>query len=166
MLKTTRLAMPEEAAALPELGTITLDRQARARRRIVLATDDGAELLLDRADASPLREGDLLLLEGDAPGTIRVKAAAETLLQIHAHDAAELARIAWHLGNRHTRAEITPHAIYIEPDHVLAEMVAGLGGHVHRVRRPFDPEGGAYSGGGHGHRHHHEHDHDHGEGGR
>ena len=82
---------------------------------------------------------------------------------------SSLARIAWHIGNRHTPAEITAEAIYIKPDHVLAEMVAGLGAHVHMVRRPFEPEGGAYGSkgplqqghhhGGHDHKHDHDHDH-------
>lgn len=142
--------------------TITLDRQSRHRRRVVLKTDSGRELLLDLAEATYLADGDALLLDGGA--IVLVKAAAEELLEIHASDAIALARIAWHLGNRHTPAQIAGDAILIQPDHVLAEMVAGLGAHVHRVRRPFEPEGGAYGGhgplqGGHGHHHHH-HCHD------
>ena len=79
-------------------------------------------------------------------------------------NALALARVAWHLGNRHTPAQIEEGRILIQPDHVLAEMVEGLGAHVHRVKRPFEPEGGAY--GGHGplhasHHHHHHGDHDH-----
>lgn len=140
--------------------TITLDRQSRHRRRVVLKTDSGRELLLDLAEATYLADGDALLLDGGA--IVLVKAAAEELLEIHASDAIALARIAWHLGNRHTPAQIAGDAILIQPDHVLAEMVAGLGAHVHRVRRPFEPEGGAYGGhgplqGGHGHHHHHHH---------
>jgi urease accessory protein len=92
-------------------------------------------------------------------------------MEIHATDALALARIAWHLGNRHTPAQITASAILIQPDHVLAEMVEGLGAHVHRVKRPFEPEGGAYGGhgplhSGHHHHHHHgDHDHHHGPSG-
>lgn len=148
--------------------TITLDREARYRRRIAMTTDRGHGFLLDLAEATYLAHGDALELDNGL--LIKVQAAPEDLMQIHAHDALALARIAWHIGNRHTPAEITAEAIYIKPDHVLAEMVAGLGAHVHCVRRPFEPEGGAYGGkgplqsghhhghadgGGHGHSHEH-----------
>jgi urease accessory protein len=149
------------------VDAITLDRQSRFRRRVLLTTDGGRELLLDLPEATYLADGDALAVDG---GAILVKAAAEDLLEIHAPDARALATIAWHLGNRHTPAEITPGAIYIQPDHVLAELVEQLGAHVHRVRRPFEPEGGAYGGkgplhSGHHHHHsggHHHHHHDHG----
>lgn len=148
------------------VDTITLDRQSRYRRRVLLTTDGGRELLLDLPEATYLAHGDGLAVEG---GAVLIKAAAEDLLEIHAHDALALATIAWHLGNRHTPAEITRGAIYIQPDHVLAELVEQLGAHVQRVRRPFEPEGGAYGGKGplhsghhhHGGGHHHQHDHDH-----
>lgn len=123
--------------------TITLDRESRYRRRVVLTSDTGAEFLLDLPEATYLAEGDALTGE---TGTILIKAAAEALLEIHAHGPRALARIAWHIGNRHIAAELTDEAIYIQPDHVLAEMIHGLGGHVHQVMRPFEPEGGAYGG--------------------
>jgi len=149
------------------LDTITLDRQSRYRRRVLMTTDGGRELMLDLPEATYLADGDAFAVAG---GAVLVKAAAEDLLEIHAHDALALATIAWHLGNRHTPAEITRGAIYIQPDHVLAELVEQLGAHVHRVRRPFEPEGGAYGGkgplhSGHHHLHgggnHHHGDHDH-----
>ena len=151
--------------------SITLDRAQRHRRRVVLTTDGGQQLLLDLPEATYLADGDALVL--DDGGLVLVKAAPEDLLAIHAHDPLQLARIAWHLGNRHTPCEMTADALYIQPDHVLAEMVAGLGGHVHAVRRPFEPEGGAYGGNGplvkghghaHGHSHAHSHAHHHGPG--
>jgi urease accessory protein len=146
--------------------TITLDRQSRYRRRVVLKTDGGRELMLDLSEATYLADGDGLQIAGG--GIVLVRAAAEDLLEIHAEDAVALARIAWHLGNRHTPAQITADAILIQPDHVLAEMVAGLGAHVRKVKQPFEPEGGAYGGHGplhtshhhsHGHSHTHTHDH-------
>ena len=148
--------------------TITLDRQSRYRRRLVLKTDTGRDLMLDLAEATYLADGDGLLLRDG--GVVLVRAAAEELMEIHAADALALARIAWHIGNRHTPAQITPDSILIQPDHVLAEMVEGLGARVHHVKQPFEPEGGAYGGhgplhtshhhhGGHGH--HHDHDHHH-----
>ena len=162
MLKATEIARRGEVPIPKAIDTVTLDRASRFRRRIVMTTDGGRELLLDLPEATYLADGDALLVEG---GAVLIKAAAEPLMEIHAHDPLELARIAWHLGNRHTPAEITPHAIYIQPDHVLAEMVAGLGAHVHSVMRPFEPEGGAYGGHGALHKgHHHGHgDHHHGD---
>ena len=151
--------------------TITLARESRYRRRIALTSDSGLAFLLDLPEATYLAHGDCLQL--DDGRLIEVRAAPEDLLEIHAHDPLQLARIAWHIGNRHTPCEITVTALYIQPDHVLAEMVEGLGGHVHRVRRPFEPEGGAYGGKGplleshhvhgahdhHGHAHGHSHSH-------
>ena len=151
------------------IDTITLDRQARYRRRIALTTDRGHEFLLDLPAATYLADGDAVEIEGR--GLVRIVAAPEPLVRIHAHDAHALARIAWHIGNRHTPAEIVDGAIYIQPDHVLEEMVIGQGAHVHHVTRPFEPEGGAYGGKGplsKGHHHqdgphdHHVHDHAHG----
>jgi urease accessory protein len=151
------------------VDSITLDRQGRHRRRVALTTDRGHGVLLDLPEATYMAHGDALALDN---GTyIKIIAAAEPLLEIHAHSAIGLARIAWHIGNRHTPAEINRDAIYIQPDHVLAEMVVGLGAHVHTVNRPFDPEGGAYGGkgplqdshhgNGHGHRHSQIHGHSH-----
>lgn len=157
MLTATQVVRRDRRRSEAVLDTVTLDRQSRYRRRIVLTTDGGRELLLDLPEATYLADGDGLAVAG---GLVLVKAAPEPLMEIYAHDALELARIAWHLGNRHTPAEITPAAIYIQPDHVLAEMVTGLGAHVHHVTRPFEPEGGAYGGHGplgHAHGHHHGH---------
>ena len=155
-LRASAALKADKLAGRPIVDTITLDRQSRYRRRVLLTTDGGRELLLDLPEATYLADGDGLAVEGGA-------------VLVHAHDARALATIAWHLGNRHTPAEITRGAIYIQPDHVLAELVEQLGAHVHRVRRPFEPEGGAYGGKGplhSGHHHHggghHDHTHDHG----
>lgn len=171
MLRATAAIRRADMAGRIAVDTITLDREARYRRRIAMTTDRGHAFLLDLPEATYLADGDALVLENGA--LLKVSAKPEPLLEIHAHDAVRLARIAWHIGNRHTPAEITRNAIYIQPDHVLEEMVVGLGAHVHHVSRPFEPEGGAYGGKGpleHGHHphgaaHHHEaansHSHEH-----
>lgn len=133
--------------------TVLIDFDRRHRRRIQLTTEAGAELLLDLAHAHRLRDGDGLQL-GDGR-VVLVRARPEPLLDIHAHDAAGLVRIAWHLGNRHLPVQMLGSHIRIRADHVIADMVRGLGGHVHAVEAPFDPEAGAYAG---GHGHSHEHD--------
>jgi urease accessory protein len=133
------------------LDRVLVDFDRRHRRRIVLRTESGAELLVDLPQAARLRDGDGLALE--AGGVVRVCARPEALLEIHAHDASSLVRIAWHLGNRHLPVQLMGERIRIRADHVIAEMVRGLGGHVAAVDAPFDPEAGAYAGG------HHHHDH-------
>jgi urease accessory protein len=122
----------------------------------VLRTQSGRELLIDLPQASRMRDGDGLVLEGG--GIVRVCARPEPLLEVHAHDAAALARIAWHLGNRHLPVQLLGGRIRIRSDHVIAEMVRGLGGHVAPIDAPFDPEAGAYAS---VHHHYHAGDDDH-----
>lgn len=150
----------ERLLAAPCLGTITLKREERYRRRIAWHTDQGDAFLLDLAEATYLPDG--TGLEFDGGDVVVVRAAPEELLEVTAPDVATLLRIIWHIGNRHTPAEVTADTIYIQPDHVLADMVRGIGGRVEKVTRPFEPEGGAYGGHGsleRGHHHHEAHDH-------
>ena len=152
---------------------VRLDYDRRTRRRIVLTGTGGLSFLLDLAKTPVLAAGDGLSLEDGR--IVAVEAAPERLLEIACRDERALARIAWHLGNRHLAAEIGQRVVYIRDDHVIADMARGLGAEVRRVERPFNPEGGAYSQGGaghghshghhhhggHGHSHHHHHGHDH-----
>ncbi len=137
------------------IDEVLIDFDRRHRRRIVLTTQSGQELLVDLPHAVRLRDGDGLAL--DDGGIVRVRARPEPLLEIHAHDDGELVRIAWHLGNRHLPVQLLRDRIRIRVDHVIQEMVEGLGGHVEPIEAAFDPEAGAYApGAGHGH----DHDHD------
>lgn len=133
--------------------TVLIDFDRRHRRRILLTTEQGREILLDLPQATRLRHGDGLKLEDGS--TIRVESRPEPLAEIHAHDDATLVRIAWHLGNRHLPVQLLGDRIRIRTDHVIEDMVEHLGGHVERIEAPFDPEAGAYAG---GHQHHHDHD--------
>ena len=164
MLRATTVIRRPDMAGKIAFDTITLDRASRWRRRIALKTDRGQDMLLDLPEATYLADGDGLALADMR--IVKVVAAAEPLLEIQAHSGPELARIAWHIGNRHTACEVTAKALYIQPDHVLEAMVIGLGAHVHHVTRPFEPEGGAYGSKGplkesHHHGHGHSHDHEH-----
>lgn len=140
------------------IDQVTLDHEGRHKRRIVLNGEKGTTFLLDLEKATVLNDGDALKLEDG--GLVLVKAAAETLLEIKADNPLRLLKMAWHIGNRHTPAEITADALYIQDDHVLAEMVRGQGCQIAHVARPFQPEAGAYA---HDHAAHshagHEHDH-------
>jgi urease accessory protein len=131
---------PGEAGA----DTVTLAYLDRHRRRIRLVADSGATFLLDLARAYHLTEGDGLEL--DTGGYVRVRAAPEPVLEIEAADYAGLLRIAWHIGNRHLPLQVVGEHLRIRADHVIAEMVAGLGGKLTPLDAPFDPEIGAYSG--------------------
>lgn len=121
---------------------ITLDAEGRYRRRVALKGDSGELFLLDLPQAAFLNDGDALALEDGRH--LKVKAAPEMLYEVHARDPLALMRVAWHLGNRHTPTELTAKALYLSADHVLGEMLRGLGADVQEVVRPFNPEGGAY----------------------
>jgi len=98
-------------------GTVTLSYLDRHRRRLRLSADDGTPFLLDLPRATVLGEGDGLELEGG--GFLRVRAAAEALAEITCRDGAELARIAWHLGNRHLPMQVFEGRLRIRWDHVI-----------------------------------------------
>lgn len=150
---------PEAAAE----AAVTLAYDDRHRRRIRLTTDRGWEFLLDLPEATVLGDGDGLRLEDGAWLTVR--AADEELVAVTCRDAADLPRIAWHIGNRHIPAAFEGRRILIRHDHVIADMVRGLGAEATPLRAPFTPERGAYdqaSTHGHGHGHGHSHSHEHG----
>ncbi len=144
-MRSEQVVPPGSWTEAEEVGAVALDWDQRHRRRIVLTTADGKELLIDLPHATRLRDGDGLLLEGG--GVVRVVALSEPLLEITADDAHELARIAWHLGNRHLPVQIVDRTIRIRADHVIAEMVRGLGGSATPLEAAFDPEPGAYAAG-------------------
>jgi urease accessory protein len=140
--------------------SVVLDYDDRHRRRVSMKGTRGLSFLLDLPDAIALRSGDALALEDGR--LIEVVAAPEPLLEIRGTDPLHLARVAWHLGNRHVPTQLLAKSIRIRRDHVLEEMLRGLGARVIEIEAPFDPEGGAYaSSSGHDHHHHGDHHHDH-----
>jgi urease accessory protein len=139
---------PKEKA----VGGLTLDFDARHRRRICLTTDQGEEVLLDLPKAVAMAEGDGLLLEDGK--WLRVQAAAELVVEVRHKDPAQLMRLAWHLGNRHLPTEMQNQLLRIRPDHVIEDMLRGFGADLVVMQAPFQPEGGAYT----SHGHHHDHD--------
>ena len=124
-------------------GTVVLDYNNRHRRRIRLACGDGTPVLLDLEKAIVLRDGDGLAVEDGS--WIAVQAASEDLAEITCPNTQDLQRVAWHLGNRHCPAAIEPGRILIRRDHVIENMIKGLGASIRKVCEPFDPEGGAYN---------------------
>jgi urease accessory protein len=121
---------------------VVLDADGRYRRRIVLTGERGTRFLLDLRHATALRDGDGLELDDGA--IVRVTGKPEPLVEITATNAQELARVAWHIGNRHTDMQFIGERLRIRRDHVLEDMLRGLGARLTPVEAPFDPEPGAY----------------------
>ncbi len=138
---------PQEKAA----GSLTLDFDARHRRRIRLTADQGEDVLLDLSKAVAMADGDGLQLEDGR--WLKVLAAAELVVEVRHKDPNQLVRLAWHLGNRHLPTEIRSQVLRIRPDHVIENMLRGFGADLVTVQVPFQPEGGAYTGLGHSHDH-------------
>lgn len=133
------------------LTTLTLpwEKRTRSRQRVLLDNGDEAGLVLPRGLV--LRDGDLLAAEN---GTrIHIKAAVESVSTVCCSDPLELARLCYHLGNRHVELEINRERLCYPHDHVLDEMVRGMGYEVLIRQAPFEPETGAY---GHTHGNQHE----------
>ena len=133
--------------------TVKLSWQERQRSRLAVMLDNGepAAIMLPRGE--PIQEGDVLGSESGQQ--VRVVCAAEEVLEIRAQTTFDLMRLIYHLANRHAPAMLTAHAVYIEPDPVLADLARHLGGNVNTVYQAFEPERGAYHGAHHHDGHHH-----------
>jgi len=132
--------------------TLTLPFEIRQKSRFRATLDDGREagIILSRGDV--LRAGDCL--RSDQGDVVQICAADETVSIMRTDNMLMLARAAYHLGNRHVPLQITESQLCYQHDHVLDEMLQQLGMTVTCEQAPFEPEAGAYSGGGHNHHHH------------
>ncbi|HEX7788914.1 MAG TPA: urease accessory protein UreE [Afipia sp.] len=164
MIRATLVHAPSQWTGATA-DTVVLGFDDRHRRRMAMTGTRGLEFLLDLKDAVALRGGDALVLEDGR--LVEVVAAPEPLVEIRGTDPHHLVRVAWHLGNRHLPTQIVGKGLRIRRDHVIEDMVRGLGARVIVIEAPFDPEGGAYASGGHAaHAHHDDHGHakhDHGK---
>ncbi len=125
-------------------------RRRRSRQRVEL--DNGVTIGLALPKATVVRDGDLLVL--DDGSLVVVRAAPESILHVSASTPQQLARAAYHLGNRHVALEVGESGLKLLFDAVLADMLGRLEGvRVQRLTAPFEPESGAYGG---GHRHGHD----------
>lgn len=143
---STRLSEPRAPEAQLSLP---YELRSKSRLRTALSTGEEVGLLLERG--SVLRGGDLLL--SDDGRVIQVVAAAECVSTVRSNDPWALSRAAYHLGNRHVALQVGPGWLRYLHDHVLDEMVRGLGMSVVVENESFEPEAGAY-GGGHNHTDH------------
>ena len=134
--------MPEKSA------TVRLSFDARSKSRLLLKLDNGEQAALVVERGRLLRGGDRVrTLDGRE---VQIIAAEESLLEASSDDPAAIAKAAFHLGNRHVAVQVMANRLRFLNDHVLEEMVKGLGLKVTPVLAPFEPEGGAYG-------HHHAH---------
>ncbi|MFY5898006.1 urease accessory protein UreE [Acinetobacter pittii] len=130
--------------------TVELIFDTRQKSRFRAALTSGVDIGADLPRTGILRSGSYIATqEGDV---LRVDAKPERLMQVTAQTDFDLLKAAYHLGNRHVPLMLTPTALYFEPDHVLAEMVEGLGLTVSETDHPFEPESGAYAQHSHDHR--------------
>jgi urease accessory protein len=162
MLTARRVVPAGQWDATTAIDRVTLDHDARHRRRFAYTADGGTPFLLTLERATVLQDGDgLELADGRL---IAVRAADEPLMAVRATSDVSLPRLAWHIGNRHLPAQISADAILLRRDHVIQAMLEGLGAQVVLIEAPFAPEAGAYAEGLAAHHAHHEHDHEHAHG--
>ncbi len=136
------------AGAIPTADlSLPFDLRQRSRLLTRLSSGEDAGLMLERGTV--LRGGDRLLT--DDGRVVRVVAADEALMEARCSDAEQLARCAFHLGNRHMPVEVRAGALRFAADEVLAGMLRGLGADVTAITAPFEPEAGAYAAGHHHH---------------
>jgi urease accessory protein len=157
-------------AAAPAEGrvidTVILTPEERRAPRGNVTGVKGTRLTFELAEPVALRAGDLLEL--DDGNLVEVVAEPEPLIEARAKDLTALARLAWHLGDRHVPVQLFANRLRVRRDPAIEVLLARLGAKLVAIEAPFDPEGGAYVAPAHGHHHHghgdhdhHHHDHDH-----
>ena len=144
----TKITDKAMARTAPVDGRLVLPYELREKCRLRATLDTGEDVAVFTVRGTVLRDGDLLT--GEDKRVIKVVAAPEPTYKITCADAHTLLRCAFHLGNRHTQAQVGDGFLRIRADAVLKEMLAGLGATVVEEKAAFEPEAGAYGG---GHRH-------------
>jgi len=157
MPRVTRIIAAADIDA-PIADSIILDSGHRLMQRGALVCVQGSLIEIELAAPVRLRMGDALML--DDGRLVEVVAEAEPLIEARA-EAAVLARLAWHLGDRHVPVQLLSNRLRVRHDAKIEKLLTDLGARVARIEAPFDPEGGAYDVA-HAHHHGHEHDHHHG----
>ena len=142
--------LPAGTPSSHPIEQVKLPHDLRHLRRKLLHLESGGMVMLDLKDPVLFANGDLLVR--DDGELIEILAADEKLFEVRGKDRVHLTELAWHLGNRHLPAQIEEARILILRDHVICDMLAGLGASVREISEPFHPLRGAYHG--HGHHHH------------
>jgi len=160
MPRATKVVCPAERGNRPVTDTVLLDYVQRSTQAITVTGLKGGRFDIALDQATRLRTDDALLLEDGS--LVEVVAAPEPLIEARAGDVAGLARLAWHLGDRHVPVQMLPNRIRARHEPSIETLLKSLGAKLTRIEAPFEPEGGAYeSVHAHDHSHHHHHGHHH-----
>jgi urease accessory protein len=163
MPRATRVLHAAERRDAPVVDTVILPYAQRQAQKGFLFGVKGTCVELDFAETMRLRTDDALVL--DSGGLIEVVAEPEPLIEARAADLPALARLAWHLGDRHVPVQIFERKLRIRRDAAVEALLQSLGAKIAEIDAPFEPEGGAYAAPAGEHNHHdHGHAHDHGHG--
>lgn len=168
MPRATRVLTPAERSGAPVADTLILPHAQRQAQKGFLFGAKGTCVEFDFAELVRLRTDDVLLL--DDGKFIEVVAEPEPLIEARAADLPGLARLAWHLGDRHVPVQVLERRLRLKRDPAIETLLESLGARLVAIEAPFEPEGGAYEVSAHDHaphhhdndHHHHDHAHDHG----
>lgn len=141
MLRAVAILPPDHGQGIP-FDLIVLEHDERRLRRKLLVLQHGDEVMVDFPQTVTLSDRSALQL--DDGRLVEIVAAEELLYEIRGNNPAHLVRLAWHIGNRHTSAQLEEDRILIKRDHVLKTMLEGLGASVTNISEPFFAEHGAY----------------------
>jgi urease accessory protein len=158
-MRATRILAAGDRRDRPVVDTVILDYAQRSAQKSAVTGVKGGAFEIDLHQPARLRTDDLLLLEDG--GLVEVVAAAEPLIEARAADVAGLARLAWHLGDRHVPVQVLPNRIRARRDAAIEALLKSLGAKVAAIEAPFEPEGGAYESSHAPDHAHHDHDHGH-----
>jgi len=173
MPRASRVLHAAERRDTPVADTLILSHAQRQAQKGFLFGVKGTCVELDFAEPVRLRTDDALVLEDG--GLVEIVAEPEPLIEARAGDLPALARLAWHLGDRHVPIQVLERRLRLKRDPAIEALLQSLGAKVVAIDAPFEPEGGAYAapagdhhhdhdhhhGHGHDHHHHDHHDHDH-----
>ncbi|HWM45826.1 MAG TPA: urease accessory protein UreE [Xanthobacteraceae bacterium] len=138
MKRVTGIVPAGQWQAGREVDHVMLAADERQRRRAVFTGEKGYTFLLDLEKPVVLHDGDGLVLEDG--GVVRIAGMAEALVEVRPRAVSDLARLAWHIGNRHTDLQIVGETLRVRRDHVLEDMLRGLGAELAPIEAAFEPE--------------------------
>jgi urease accessory protein len=163
MPRATRVLTAAERRGDPVIDTLILSFAQRQAHKGFVFGINGTCVELDFPQSARLHTDDALVL--DDGRLVEVVAEPEPLIEVRAADLAALARLAWHLGDRHVPVQVLDRRLRLKRDPAIEILLEGLGAKIVAIDAPFEPEGGAYAmpSGDHAHHDHHHHDHHHHE---
>jgi len=166
MLRVVRVVSSAQSDNARLIDSVMLAPDQRRLQSAHLTGVNGTLIGLMLPEPVMLRMGDAFEL--DDGSFVDIVIEPEPLTEVRGNDLTHLARLAWHLGDRHVPVQVLTNRLRLRRDDALEAMLAALGARLTPIEAPFDPEGGAYAthaAPDHGHHHHdgcgHDHHHDH-----